>query len=422
MRKLVSLILAVAVLTALCACAEKMNQMQYNTARELAMQELWIHSVRAGEYAMSYDIIELDGTEYARVSLESADTWDEWDALLRSVYTDEAADEVIADGDVIPVSLGYAPELSDAAENDSSGNDLIVTYVKYTPGEIHAESDLELYVMLSIASVEFIENSTDRAVAEIVYNSMINGELIAEQSRTLEFENTTDGWRIASPTEPLEGPVIVTDERITEERLTIAGLEERSPGNGTITLLVTRDADGRLKSVERSHFSGEVLLQVSDHEILLYVWEAKMIYLVDVDTLESSPALSETAYGFTCDDYAPLNGKYESIKWCDFTTVSPDGRYIAYVSNKYVENGEPALHDAVWLYNVETGEELRIDPPDGEYVDGSFREWSEDGGLCISFGTFHNGEDGFYNARYIYNIDSGILTRTDIDLYIPNEE
>ena len=427
MKKLVSLILAITVLTALCACAEKMKQITENEARALAMEELWVNDIRNG-YNVNLDkddTVSVGSDRYARVIADKADTWEKWETLLRSVYISETADEILAGDDVVAISLQeYPPATTDEilAGDDVVAVDEIFTYAKLGDAHIVIGSNgFESYNVISISEVVFSENSSARAVADVTFVSSRNGEQIATTKRKIEFENTADGWRIKSPTKPLYEPVVMEGSKVMDVSIFIPELDEIFPNQGRkVTLLIGKDGDGKLLSAQGRDLSGGVICLMSDYEILFYEFYTQQIYLYNINSEECTPLLPDTAFGFTRADYEPLEGKYESLNWCDDLLYDVvDENIIFYKSNKYAVDGVPVLRYAVWFYNIETGEETRIDPPEGEVADGAFIQWYN-GALC--FETYYGSEDLHYVAQYSYDLATGELTQTSIKYYDPTTD
>lgn len=70
----------------------------------------------------------------------------------------------------------------------------------------------------------------------------------------------------------------------------------------------------------------------------------------------------DEVYGFTYDEYyEALTGKWDAVVWYDVPTVNKSYTKLAYWSNKYAEDGEMSLTPGIWIINLETGDESRLD-------------------------------------------------------------
>ncbi|MCD7785347.1 MAG: hypothetical protein LUH18_07220 [Oscillospiraceae bacterium] len=100
---------------------------------------------------------------------------------------------------------------------------------------------------------------------------------------------------------------------------------------------------------------------VNDSLSMFADYSENQIYVYDSDTGTSSPMLSDSAYGFTYEEYETLNGKWDMIVWFDVPTVNDNFTAIAYWSNKYAENGEMSLNPGIWIVDLLSASEYRLE-------------------------------------------------------------
>ncbi|MCD8107981.1 MAG: hypothetical protein LUE20_08495 [Oscillospiraceae bacterium] len=100
---------------------------------------------------------------------------------------------------------------------------------------------------------------------------------------------------------------------------------------------------------------------VNDNLSMFADYSENQIYVYNSDTGTSSPMLSDSAYGFTYEDYETLNGKWDMIVWFDVPTVNDNFTSIAYWSNKYAEDGEMCLEPGIWIVDLLSASEFRLD-------------------------------------------------------------
>lgn len=147
--------------------------------------------------------------------------------------------------------------------------------------------------------------------------------------------------------------------------------------------------DGRL--INAKTFSGDIYVVgiLSNTEIILddiaLTHQPHQLYRLDLETKEAEPLLSEEVYGHTYDEYYDsVTKKWTWLDWCENPALNGtrDGTekpLIAYYSNKYAEDGVITNEEncweygAIWILDLETGEETRIPSPDGSEISGGAR-------------------------------------------------
>ncbi len=170
MKKLISLILAVTVLSAMCACAEKMNEISQSGARELLNGALKLEMFLSGSYNVGGgEIITESGIEYAPADDIAYSSWSDFEAAVKNVYTEKSADKILAS--------------QDCFEKDG------MTYIRYIGS---AGDEKPGYSVLSFGEISMSEKSDSG-------NAFGTCELVSGDKLTVEisYENTPDGWRIS---------------------------------------------------------------------------------------------------------------------------------------------------------------------------------------------------------------------------------
>lgn len=170
MKKLISLILAVGILTALCACAEKLKEITLANAKNLASEEYAISKILEGSHnSLNGEIINENGIDYAPADNSEIASWDDFTNKLKSIYTPATADSIFASNDCL----------------NADGK----TYLRYIGS---ADSKTE-YDNITFGDVVIDGNS----------NSKKASALMEINSSTVKFnyENSSDGWRISERTD-----------------------------------------------------------------------------------------------------------------------------------------------------------------------------------------------------------------------------
>ena len=385
MKKLLSLILAVAILTAMCACAEKMRELTQYEAQSLVQNEYAIQTVLAGHANVSEnDTVTQNGEVFYRVIDYDADSWEAWESKLRGIYTDSAADEILNGGEVISDGLyAYARH----QQRDDDGGEYVYIYTR-------------------LESVEILENSPDKASVRAVYQTKRNGEVIAVNERTVELKNTVSGWRISGVVGPeLPEPEIRLKTQTVEKSFDVSGLSEYADSVDSVPLILTLDENGALVS---AYYPDDVTEYVnildiwSDSELLLTALHENL-YILDINSGEFTPLLPDTAYGFTRQEYESISGENEEVRWCYTNWYYKEKGLFIYLSNKYAAGGEPVLRNGVWIYDFSDGTEYRIELSDGESADGSGFGYLDD---VIEFGAYYGDDGDSFDVIYEYDLNT----------------
>ena len=123
--------------------------------------------------------------------------------------------------------------------------------------------------------------------------------------------------------------------------------------------------------------------------------------------------LPDEVYGFTYDEYyEALTGKWDVVVWYDVPTVNDSYTKLAYWSNKYAEDGEMRLEPGIWIVDLKTGEESRLDLGDLSPTVG-YISWIDD--ETLMFDTYDNG--GFYEINLEDNTISNHPEPSNYDEY-----
>ena len=172
MKRFLALILAAAVLAAMCACAEKIRELTPKEAAELLNSDLKITAFLDGGHNISgAELITENGIEYAQADDASLLGWDSFISRLNDTYTKEAADKILASGDCL--------------EKDG------MTYIRYLGP---AESGNYSFSVTSFGNVT-IDPESDSQNATAVHELEYGPD--DKESLSVSYENTSDGWRIA---------------------------------------------------------------------------------------------------------------------------------------------------------------------------------------------------------------------------------
>ncbi len=164
----------------------------------------------------------------------------------------------------------------------------------------------------------------------------------------------------------------------------------------TTEISIFKDKNGSLKYLDFNGADREAI-RIQDNKAVIVDFSANQLFVFDSDANAVTPVLSDKAYGFGCDDYEALAGKYDTIVWLDVPTVNNKGDKIAYWSNKYADNGVMSLTPGIWIADLQAGSEYRLDL--GELVPTvGYINWIDD--ETVMFST----EDGeFYKLNIVTN-------------------
>ena len=193
--------------------------------------------------------------------------------------------------------------------------------------------------------------------------------------------------------------------------------------NSPIDISVEYGLNGRLIGAEAVSGDINVVGILSDTEIILEdIWFTHQLYRLDIETKEAEPLLSEEVYGHTYDEYYDsVTKKWTWLEWCAQPTLNGSRRetekpMIAYYSNKYAEDGVMTNEEncwdygAIWIIDIDTGEETRIPSPDGMQISGgSGVAWF--GTRDINFTTSVDGIDNYAK----YNTETGEYTFAELN-------
>ncbi|MCD7803570.1 MAG: hypothetical protein LUH03_00235 [Oscillospiraceae bacterium] len=115
----------------------------------------------------------------------------------------------------------------------------------------------------------------------------------------------------------------------------------------------------------------------------------------------------DEVYGFTYDEYyEALTGKWDVVVWYDVPTVNESCTELAYWSNKYAEDGEMSLTPGIWIVDLETGDESRLDLGDLSPTVGYINCIDDE---TLMFDTYDNG--GFCEI----NLEDNTISNLDVE-------
>lgn len=127
----------------------------------------------------------------------------------------------------------------------------------------------------------------------------------------------------------------------------------------TVETDVFKDKNGDLKYLVFSGANRESI-RIRDSKAVIVDFYANQLFVFDAATNSVTPILSDKAYGFSCDEYETLAGKYDTIFWLQVPAVNNKGNRIVYWSNKYAENGIMSLNPGIWIVDLQAGSEYRL--------------------------------------------------------------
>lgn len=127
----------------------------------------------------------------------------------------------------------------------------------------------------------------------------------------------------------------------------------------TVEIGVFRDKSGDLKHLVFSGANREAIW-IRDNKAVIVDFYANQLFVFDAATNSVTPVLSDKAYGFGCDEYETLAGKYDTIFWLLVPAVNNKGDRIVYWSNKYADNGIMSLNPGIWIVDLQAGSEYRL--------------------------------------------------------------
>lgn len=169
MKKLISLILAICTLTAMCACAEKLREISPDEARELANGALMLKAVLDGgsQNVSEAGIVTENGEDYAPAEDPKYAVWSDFEAVVKDVFDDDYACALLSSGECL----------------EMNGS----TYLKYN----ETDSD-PTYSALSFGDVDIDPESNSETAAGTLSLTTPTGE----KTLVIDYVNTPDGWRI----------------------------------------------------------------------------------------------------------------------------------------------------------------------------------------------------------------------------------
>lgn len=170
MKKFLALLTAFAILTALCACAEKIRELSPNEARDLATDAISLDAFLKNGSAnvLDEELVSENGVDYAPVNSLEYSSWEDFAAAVKEVYSESAAEKILNSADCIELDGRTYLRFSD------QDGDPGFTSVSFGGVTIDGDSDSK-----NASGTLEIDSSDGSA-------KMLN----------IEFINTSDGWRI----------------------------------------------------------------------------------------------------------------------------------------------------------------------------------------------------------------------------------
>ena len=181
----------------------------------------------------------------------------------------------------------------------------------------------------------------------------------------------------------------------------------------TVEINILRDKSGDLKHLFFNGANREAIW-IQDNKAVIVDYYANQLFMFDGLTNSVTPILSDKAYGFGCDEYETLTGKYDTIYWLFVPAVNNKGDRIVYWSNKYAENGIMSLDRGIWIVDLQAGSEYRLNL--GELVPTVKNiNWIDDETII-----FVDMDGGYYKLNIVSNELEALNLPTDTYICVSN--
>ncbi len=190
--------------------------------------------------------------------------------------------------------------------------------------------------------------------------------------------------------------------------LSLSGCFAKEPEKGSAGSSAPAENQSQTEAGTQSVISADSLItlgELNGEEVIDYDPEGEQIYRVNTSTGEMTPLVGETAFDRSRREYVDaMTGEMTELRWCANPVLngSEDAvgtPIIAYYSNKYYDADKQSCADsgAIWLIDINSGTETRLDPPEGYTVNGGFIPVWDANTVAFSVSN-QNGEE--YYASY----------------------
>ena len=339
------------------------------------------------------DGITLNGDLYYPVVQEGFTEWQQLEGFVRGLFTDELADAYLSDGRYIDqdgktFSLMWggggwyvSPDYIYGTEELEDGRTRLDFYREWDSNEVGEYYIVKLILENTPDGYRIAENSQDHVTDYDSYdwlapvNRFVQREFYFDPDFTGRYDAEKAGESAVSE---IAHNVAVTFRYTSEGEF------------------VNAFTDGRGEEVDE-------ICALDENRLLVYAWHDiadQQIYLLNFETGETEPILSQTLSGYDFNYFAEMFG--EDLRWVNHPQANPDRTKIVYSSNKYIGPDGPALSDSLWIYDISSGEESQIPKPAGASSRCTqYFNWIDS--QRISFGCYE--DDDF--VGYIYNAETG---------------
>lgn len=163
-----------------------------------------------------------------------------------------------------------------------------------------------------------------------------------------------------------------------------------------VEINIYKDGSGDIRHIG---FTGanRGVIRIQDSKAFIADYYAHQLFVFDAKTKSVTPLLSDEAYGFDRDEYDVLTGKYDIISWLQVPAVNNKGDRIVYWSNKYAQDGVMSLNPGIWLVDLQSGSEYRLDLG-GLVPTVGYINWIDDDTIM-----FDAEDGGFYKLNILSN-------------------
>lgn len=144
------------------------------------------------------------------------------------------------------------------------------------------------------------------------------------------------------------------------------------------------------------------ILSTNNDTVILEDYNSNQVYKINIHKKVAEPLLPTTAFGFSYDEYASLSDKYNTIFWFENPTVNKSFTKLAYWSNKSIINGNPYLEGGIWVMDLMSGTEYKLNlPVNSANIMSNQINWIDDETLL--FVTHEEEQMSFYKYNLVNN-------------------
>lgn len=144
------------------------------------------------------------------------------------------------------------------------------------------------------------------------------------------------------------------------------------------------------------------ILSTNNDTVILEDYNSNQVYKINIHKKVAEPLLPTTAFGFSYDEYASLSDKYNTIFWFENPTVNKSFTKLAYWSNKSIINGNPYFEGGIWVMDLMSGTEYKLNlPVNSANIMSNQINWIDDETLL--FVTHEEEQMSFYKHNLVNN-------------------